>query len=453
MNNIYLKQKKFFQSGFTLEYNNRIEYLKKLKRVIIKNEKRIEDCLKKDLGKSSVEAYMTEIGLTLEDISFQIKNMKKNCSKIKVKTPMSQFPSKTFQVASPYGNVLIISPWNYPFLLSMQPLVGAIAAGNTVILKPSEYSVNTSNIMKEILSEVFSEDYVYTALGDSEVASKLLSLKFDYIFFTGGTSVGKIVYESAAKNLTPVTLELGGKSPVIIEKSAKIDLACKRIVFGKYLNCGQSCVAPDYILVDKSIVEEVKASLIKWIDVLFKDALNNNQYGNIINERHFKRLLSYLDNNEIIKGGKYSESSLKIEPTLIIPNSLDEPVMQNEIFGPILPIIVYDDKKQMYDILNKYPTPLACYIFTTNKDFMEEVIKSYSFGGGCINDTIIHLAITGLPFGGVGSSGIGQYHGQKSFETFSHYKSIVNKSNRLDINVRYTPYNDKKEKMIKKLLH
>lgn len=449
MNEILEKQKAFYQSGKTLTYDFRLEALKKYKVSLLKYETKILDALNKDLNKSSTESYMTEFGLVLSDLNYQIKHLKKFMKKRRVKTPLAQFKGVSFETPHPYGNTLIISPWNYPILLSLEPLTGAIAAGNTVILKPSEYSPYTSAVIKEMLDETFSSEYVSTILGDYLVADALLKETWDYIFFTGGTRVGKIVYEAASKNLTPVTLELGGKSPVIVDKTANINIAAKRLVFGKFVNCGQTCVAPDYILVDNKVKKPLIEALIKWIDVLYKDALTNKDYGKIINTKHFNRLLGYLQNEDIIYGGKSDEASLKIEPTLVNITNFKSDLMTNEIFGPILPIYGYDDIFEAYQIIDNYKNPLALYLFTSSKAVEKEVLTRVQFGGGCINDTIIHLASNTLGFGGVGNSGIGAYHGKLSFSTFSHYRSIVKKATWLDLPFRYTPYTKLKEKAIR----
>lgn len=446
-------QKKFFKTGETRHFSFRKETLVKLKEGIIEFQGKIEEALYNDLGKSSSESYMTEIGMVLEDITFQIKHLKRWMKKKKVKTPMAQFKARSYQIAVPYGNTLIISPWNYPFLLSIQPLVGAIAAGNTVLLKPSEYSVYTSEVINTLIQKVFKPEHVSCVLGDYRISSEVLNYKFDYIFFTGGTKIGKLIYEAASSNLTPVTLELGGKSPTIVDETAKIDLAAKRIVFGKFLNCGQTCVAPDYVVVQNSCKDKLIASLKKWLSILYADPLSNEKYGRIINEQHFNRLLSYLENQSIVYGGSYDRGKLKIEPTILVDVNLSSTIMEDEIFGPILPIISYSTKEELFFILGMNPQPLALYLFTTDKKFEDEVISKISFGGGCVNDTIIHLATTNLPFGGVGNSGIGAYHGRASFRVFSHYKSIVKKANWPDLPIRYSPYSRRKDKIIRFFMH
>jgi aldehyde dehydrogenase (NAD+) len=441
------EQRNYFASGRTLDVNTRLKYLKKLKLAIKENENLICSALEADLGKCRGEAYMAEIGMVLEDLSCHIKHLKSWAKRKKRPSPLAQFPSTSYQLPSPYGCTLIISPWNYPFLLSIQPLVGAIGAGNTAILKPSRFSKNTSEAMKKVIESVFPEAYV--AVNFEEGASEeLLKYKFDYIFFTGGERVGRSVYQSASKFLTPVTLELGGKSPAIVDDTARIDLTAKRIAFGKFLNVGQTCVAPDYAVVHESVADEFVKALKKWIEKLFPNALENNQYGKIISEKHFNRVSGLIDGN-IYLGGRYTRDTRKIEPTIIYPASLSDKAMQEEIFGPILPVLTYSTNEELFKILSAHPTPLALYLFTSSKKMEKEILQKMSFGGGCVNDTIIHLASTAIPFGGVGTSGMGSYHGRKSFETFSHYKSILKKSNYIDLPIRYTPYTKLKDTLIR----
>lgn len=452
MLSILEKQRVFFKSGKTINYQFRLSALKKLRETIINEQSTIIKALQLDLNKSETESYMTEIGLVISDLNYQIKHLKKNMKNKMVKTPLAQFKSKSFTSPYPYGNVLIISPWNYPILLTLEPLAGAIAAGNTVIIKPSEDSPNCSKIIKEIISNCFPNEYVAVIEGDYKVASSLLKEKWDYIFFTGSTNIGKIVYQAASQNLTPVTLELGGKSPVIVEKTAKLDLAAKRIVFGKFINCGQTCVAPDYVLIDAEIKDKFIEYLIKYIKILYPNYLTNTDYGKIINEKHFYRLLNYLNEVSIIYGGQNNVDNLKLEPTIVEVTNLDKKIMSEEIFGPILPIYAYQNLNEIYDLIVKNSEPLALYLFTENKAVQSEILNNIQFGGGCINDTIIHLATNNLGFGGIGKSGIGSYHGKLSFNTFSHYRSIVKKATYLDLPFRYTPYTKFKNKLIKLFL-
>ncbi len=444
------KQRKFYSSNISKDLKFRIQNLKLLKSIIIKYEKEIQEALRLDLGKSETEAYMTEIGMVLDEIKYNIKHLAKWAKKKYVSTPLSQFPARSYRIPEPRGLVLIISPWNYPFLLSIQPLIGAIAAGNCVIIKPSEYSVNTSKLLKKILTEIYSEAYVTVVLGEKEVAQELLKEKFDYIFYTGSTKIGKIVMEAAAKNLTPVTLELGGKSPCIVDEKCNVELAAKRIAYGKILNSGQTCVAPDYVFVHQNVKEQFLNCLIKYLkNFLGENALNNSDYPKIINEMQFNRIISLIDKEHVIYGGGYNRNILKIEPTILTIKDMTSKVMQEEIFGPILPIIGYNNLDYIINYININPKPLALYLFTNNKKIEKRILKEVSYGGGCINDTIIHLANKRLGFGGVGNSGIGEYHGKFSFDTFSHYKSIIKKSNHIDLPVRYHPYSKVKEKLIR----
>lgn len=445
--------RKFFSSGKTLDVNFRKQKLKQLKAEIIKNEKEIFKALETDLGKSSTEAYMSEVGLVLSEIDCCIKHLKKWAKPKKVRSPLAQFPSKSYILSEPLGVVLIMSPWNYPFMLTLNPLIGAIGAGNCAIVKPSRYSGATSDVIKKILNNVFSEDYVLVVLGGREQNQMLLDLKVDYIFFTGGVNVGKTVASKAAVNLTPTTLELGGKSPCIIDKSANIKLAAKRVVFGKFLNCGQTCIAPDYILVHESVKDQFIEFAKNEIQAIFgKNPLENNLYGKIINEKHFDRLMGLIDKSKVAFGGNGDRRELKIEPTILNDVSLSDACMGEEIFGPIMPILTYKTLDQAKEIIKTYAKPLALYVFSNDKNFVSDVLNTISYGGGCVNDTIIHIASTKLPFGGVGESGMGHYHGKFSFDTFSHKKSIVKKSVVIDLPIRYQPYTKTKDSLIRKFL-
>lgn len=444
------KQRAFFMSQKTKNVNFRIEQLKKLREIIKQKENEICKALELDLGKSNTESYMTEIGMVLEDLRYVIKHTKKWTKKEYHIAPLAQFPSTSFRIAEPYGLTLIISPWNYPFLLTIQPLVGAISAGNCAIIKPSEYSQYTSKIIKDIIEEVFNEEYVAVILGEKEVAEKLLKNKFDYIFYTGSTRVGKIVMESAAKNLTPVTLELGGKSPCIIDKNSNVKLAAKRIIFGKLLNCGQTCVAPDYVFVQKEVKQEFINYCKEYIEKFIGSNWNENkEYPKIINKRQFDRMIELIEKEDIAYGGSFDEKTLKIQPTLLDNKSFESKAMQEEIFGPILPIIEYIDLEEPIKYINENNKPLALYIFTNSKRVENRILKEVSYGGGCINDTIIHLASSKLGFGGIGYSGMGEYHGKYSFKTFSHYKSIINKSTLIDLPMRYHPFKKINDRLIR----
>ena len=450
MHNILEKQKKFFKSGKTLDINLRIEYLKKLKKVIKDNEIAIFEVLNKDLGKSETEAYMCEVGLTLDEISYMIKNIKKFAKEKIVPTPLTNFHSKSIIKLVPRGNVLIMSPWNYPFLLTMEPLVDAISAGNTVILKPSAYSKFTSDIVSKIIKDVFPEEYVAVVKGGREENKQLLSYKYDYIFFTGSQSVGKEVLRSASEHLTPVALELGGKSPCIIDKTANIDLSAKRIVFGKFLNCGQTCVAPDYILCEESIKQElIKAIKKETIKQFGENPIENSNYGKIINEKHFNRVRNLIDFDKTIIGGKTNPETLKIEPTVLDNITWADNVMKEEIFGPVLPILTFKTINEVVETVENHSHPLALYVFSTNKKNIKEITEHCRYGGGCINDVVVHLATPEMPFGGFGESGMGSYHGKFGFETFSHRKSTLDKKLWLDLPMRYQPYKNFYNKLLR----
>lgn len=450
--NLYM-QKAFFTSGTTQNIKFRKESLKKLYTTITNKKDAIEEALNKDLGKSSMEGFMCEVGLVIEEIKFMIKHLKSFSKEKKVPTPITNFHSVSKIKPSPYGVCLIMSPWNYPFLLTMTPLVDALAAGNTAFVKPSAYSPNTSNIIKEILEETFSPEYVSVVTGGREENEYLLSQKFNYIFFTGSKDVGKLVMQKASENLIPVTLELGGKSPCIVDEAANIKLAAKRIVFGKFLNCGQTCVAPDYILCHKSVKDELVAELKKQIQLQFgTNPLENKNYGKIINKKHFERLLGLINKEKVVHGGNSNEATLQIEPTIMDNVSFEDSVMLEEIFGPIMPIVTYSYLDVAIDSINTKDSPLALYIFTSKKEVANKVTEQCTFGGCCVNDTVMHLVSTHLPFGGVGESGMGSYHGKFGFDTFSHNKSILDKKTWIDLPMRYQPYQEKFEKLIRFIL-
>ena len=438
------EQRKFFLSGETLPIKFRKQMLKKLYASVVFHKEEILSALTSDLGKSDFEGFMCEVGLSLTEISYMIKNVKKFAKEKTVVTPLAQFASRSYKKPCPYGNTLIMSPWNYPFLLSIEPLANAIAAGNTAILKPSAYSPATSKIIKKILSECFEKKFVAVVTGGRQENAALLEQKFDFVFFTGSQAVGKEVLRHTAENLTPAILELGGKSPCIIDSSAKIRLAAKRVVFGKYLNCGQTCVAPDYILCHKDIkdefVKEVKIQIEKQYG---KNPLENSDYGKIINQKHFERVSSLINAEKVVHGGKTNPQTQQIEPTVLDNVTWDDAVMQEEIFGPIMPILTYENLDQVIADLQKKQKPLALYFFSQNKKNIKAVTEKVSYGGGCINDTIIHLATSEMGFGGVGESGMGSYHGKTGFDAFSHTKSIVDKKTWMDLPMRYQPYDRK----------
>ena len=434
------KQRLFFKSGATLDIKFRKNALKRLKAAIIKYENEINAALKADLGKNDFESYMCEIGLTLSEITYMLHNIDRLSAVKRVKTPIAQFVAKSYIKPSPYGNVLIISPWNYPFLLAIEPLIDALAAGNTAVIKPGEFSPNTSEVIKKIIDECFDEKYAAVVLGGIDESTALLELKFDCIFYTGSGNVGKIVLKKAAEHLTPVTLELGGKSPCIVDASADLHLAARRIVFGKFLNCGQTCVAPDYVYCDKKIKDALIAEICEQIVCQYgENPLNDEDYGKIINKKHFNRINSLIDEKKVIYGGKSDINHLKIEPTVMDSVTFSDPVMGEEILGPVLPIITFENIKEAAEQISSRPKPLALYIFSTDKKNIDYVADRCNFGGGCINDTLMQLASPYLPFGGVGESGMGAYHGQFGFNTFSHNKSILNKRLKPDLAMRYRP--------------
>lgn len=442
-------QRAYFNTGNTLPVPKRILALKKLKAAILHYQPQIEIALQKDLGKSAFESYMCEIGMTLSEIDYMLKHIHSYAKEQHVHTPLAQFPSKSYRKPSPYGVVLIMSPWNYPFLLTLDPLINAIAAGNTVVLKPSAYSSHTTAIIEKLITNCFPPKYIAVVTGGRAENTSLLEEHFDYIFFTGSPAVGKEVMRYASNHLTPVTLELGGKSPCIVEKSADLKLAAKRIVFGKYLNCGQTCVAPDYIYCDARIKDDLVAEIRKQIILQFgKDPLDNPNYGKIINDKHFHRLLGLIDPTKVVTGGSFIEKTLRIEPTVLDDVSFSDAVMQEEIFGPILPVLTYSSLDYAIEKINSMPHPLAFYLFTSERKIAKKVTTCCGFGGGCINDTIIHLATSEMGFGGFGESGMGSYHGKEGFQTFTHYKSIVNKKTWLDLPMRYQPYTAFHNKLI-----
>ena len=446
INLIFKNQKEFFESGKTINVDYRIKNLKKLNDIIKKNEDKILNELKKDLGKSNFEGYVTEVGILYDDINFHIKNVKKWSSEEKRKSPIVYYPSKSYIYKEPYGVTLIIGPFNYPFQLVIAPLIGAISAGNTAIIKPSENSRNIALLLEKLINENFPEGYlrVVNPLGGKETVSLLLDKPFDYIFFTGSVRVGKLVMQKAAQHLTPVTLELGGKSPCIVDSDAKLKLAAKRIVWGKFLNAGQTCVAPDYLCVHKSVKDELLKLIINEIRVQFGENVRNSEdYPRIVNKSSLERLSGYLNDGKIYYGGNIDEDNLYMEPTLIIKPDLNSPLMSDEIFGPILPILVYEDLDNVIKFINHREKPLALYYFSESKKKIKYVLTSTTTGGVTINDTIIHVANPNLPFGGVGNSGVGKYHGKESFETFTHNKSVMKRGTFIEFNIRFAPYKNK----------
>ncbi len=447
------RQRAFFLSGATLPIAFRKEMLRKLYAAVKANEKEIEKALHADLGKSAFEGFMCETGMVLSEISYMLRHTARFAKEKTVRTPMAQFASRSYTKPVPYGNVLIMSPWNYPLLLTLSPLANAMAAGNTALLKPSAYSPATSALVEKIILETFPQEYIAVITGGRRENAALLEKKFDFIFFTGSSSVGKEVLRHAAEHLTPAVLELGGKSPCIVDSSAKIKLAARRIVFGKFLNCGQTCVAPDYILCEASVKDELLAEIKKQIQLQYgKEPLVNPDYGKIVNEKHFERVRSLIAPEKVIFGGNLCPEALKIEPTVLDGVTWDDAVMKEEIFGPVLPILTFEKFSEIFELLADKPKPLALYLFSETKCHIRAVTERLTYGGGCINDCIVHLATSEMGFGGVGESGMGAYHGKTGFDTFSHTKSIMDKKTWLDLPMRYEPYSPKHSKTLHKFL-
>ena len=448
INAIVEKQRGYYASGATLPVEHRIEALKKLRQALLDNEQAIAAALKQDLGKAAEESYMCETGLVISEISYLLRHIRRFSREKTVATPLAQFASRSYRKPMPYGVALIMSPWNYPVLLTLDPLVDALAAGNTAIIKPSAYSPATSELLQKLVGDIFPPEYVTVVTGGREENNYLLDEKFDCIFFTGSKSVGKMVMEKAAKHLTTVTLELGGKSPCIVHADADLKLAARRIVFGKYLNCGQTCVAPDYILCHESI----KDRFVECVKEEIKRQYGKAEYGKIINRKHFDRVCSLIDPAKVVVGGNSDPDTLQIEPTVMDNVTWEDAVMQEEIFGPIMPVLTYTSIDQVIELVNGRDKPLALYIFAKDKSVIRKVTGRCAYGGGCVNDVVIHLATSSMGFGGVGESGMGSYHGKIGFDTFTHYKSIVDKKTWLDLPMRYQPYSKLYDKMIRMFL-
>ncbi len=453
MEHLFRLQKKYFDNGHTASIGNRIANLKKLRSVIQKSEIELSRALNIDLNKSEFESYASEIGFVLEEIRYHIKNLNGWVKRQYTSTPISNFPATSYTISEPLGNVLIIAPWNYPVQLLLTPLIGAISAGNTAILKPSEISSATSSVLEKIINDNFEPDFLRVIEGDAATTQSLLKLDFNHIFFTGSSEVGRIIMQAAADRLIPITLELSGKSPCIVDKDINLKLAAKRIVWGKLINSGQSCIAPDYILVNAQIkdefIDEIKKSFIGFYG---EDASLNNDYPRIISKANVERLASLIENTDILYGGSYDADSRYFEPTIINDANMDMPIMQQEIFGPIIPIISYDDIDDAISKIKSLPKPLALYIFTNCRRKQNHILENTSAGGVTINDTMMHIANNKIPFGGVGNSGIGKYHGKYSFDIFSNQKSVVNKGTWLDIPIRYAPYTKSKLRIIRWLM-
>ena len=448
------KQKEFFKTGKPIDINYRKKALIKLRDAVDKYEEKILYALKLDLGKSEFEGYETELGIVKSELKNTIKNLEKWSKPKKVRASIMNPFSDNRIYNQPYGVCLILSPWNYPFQLALMPLIGSIAAGNTSILKLSEISSFTSGIVREIIEEIFDEEYIAVFSGEADEAINLIESDVDFIFYTGNPKIGVSVAESAGRRLIPCVLELGGKSPCIIDRKADLDNAAKKIVWGKFMNAGQTCVAPDYIIADRLVFLELRDKLVHYIKEFYgENPIESDDYPKIINKKNFDRILNLIEGKRLIFGGKYDDDSLKIEPTILEVSSMDEKIMQEEIFGPIIPIIIYKNKSEIFEIIDKNKNPLALYLFTDNNSFEKEIIEKVSFGGGCVNDTIIHCTSEGLPFGGIGRSGIGNYHGKASFDAFSHKKSVVKSKKFADISMKYPPFNEKKLELIKKVFN
>lgn len=448
---VVARQRAYFETGATKPLKARLEALRKLQNALRENETKLAGALMADLNKSPGESYMTEIGMVLEEVRYAIRHLRGWMKTRGVPTPLAHFHAKSFMVPEPYGLALVISPWNYPVQLSLSPVVGAIAAGNCVVLKPSAYAPATSHALAELLGSIYDPGYVTVIEGGREQNQALLTEKFDYIFFTGSVEVGRHVMECAARNLTPVSLELGGKSPVIVDETANLKTAAARVAFGKILNAGQTCVAPDYVLVQNSVKDAFLKELKAAMQACFP-AYDECDLPHIVNAKHFERLMGLMKSGTVYFGGQADPETRHMSPAILNNVSPDDPVMQEEIFGPILPVLGFDTLNDAIAFVNARPHPLALYLFTASRQTEKTVLERVPFGGGCVNDTIVHLANPGMGFGGVGESGMGSYHGKQSFDTFTHYKSILKKFNWLDLNMRYHPYNKTKEKMVRMLV-
>lgn len=446
------KQRAYFDTGVTLGLKFRLEALKSLLDAMIVSEARLKEALYADLGKGSCEAYITEIGLCRDELRFLIRHLPRWVRSRRVPTPLAQFAAKSFVVPEPYGNALIISPWNYPVLLSVEPLAGAVAAGNTVVLKPSNYSPNVSAVLADIMAELFPPEFVSVVTGGREANADLLEQRFNYIFFTGSVAVGKVVMEAAAKHLTPLSLELGGKSPVIVDETANIPLTAKRLAFGKFINAGQTCVAPDYVYVHTSVKARLAGELKRVIPEYYPGGADDKLLPRIVSEKHFDRLIRLMAGETVLIGGQARRDTLKIAPTVLDNITRQSLVMGEEIFGPILPLLEYTDLDAVIRDIKAHPKPLALYLFSENKAVQKRVLREVPFGGGCINDTLMHIATPHMGFGGVGESGMGAYHGKHSFDTFTHYKSIMDKKTWVDVPLRYAPLNASREKILRRFL-
>ncbi len=470
------RQKDFFRSGATLDPDFRIRHLKALYEAIQTHLEEIHQGLKLDLGKSRSESYMCETGLVLSELSYMIKHGKRFSKPRRVPTPLAQSVSRSYRIPSPYGTVLVMNPWNYPFLLSMDPLIDALAAGNTAVLKTSSYSPHTNEAIRTVIESVFPREYVAVVFGGSLENTALIEAPFDYVFFTGSKRVGRLVYEKAAAHLTPVTLELGGKSPCIVDETADLPLAARRIVWGKFLNLGQTCVAPDYIFCAEAVHDRLLEEIRKQIELQFgKEPLKNPDYGKMINEKHYNRVCGLIDAagghektadripsdvpgtqggaDKIFLGGQRNPATLQIAPTVLDHVTFEDAVMLEEIFGPVLPVLTYRSEQEIVDYVTGQDAPLAFYLFSSDRKRIRRLTEGIGFGGGCVNDVVIHLATSHMPFGGFRESGMGSYHGKTGFDTFTHYKSMVDKKTFLDLPMRYQPFRPLYDKIVKLFLH
>ncbi|WP_409293328.1 aldehyde dehydrogenase [Peribacillus sp. SCS-37] len=435
---VFNKQRELFNAQNTKSLHFRMDQLVRLKKVLKDHEHEIFTALYTDLNKSETEAYMTELGILYSEIDFTLRNLKKWMKAKRVRTPVTHNGSRGYIMPEPYGTALIIAPWNYPVQLALSPLIGSMAAGNTSIIKPSELTPQVSAVLKKMIGDAFPEHYIAVIEGGVETSKALLERKLDYIFFTGSVRVGKAVMEAASRNLIPVTLELGGKSPCIVAPDADLKLAAKRIVFGKYTNAGQTCIAPDYLFVHRDIKEQLLKNMVSVIREFYgENPISSDKYGKIVNTAHFNRMVSYLGQGRILAGGRYDKDSRRMEPSLLGNVSWDSPVMQQEIFGPVFPVLEFDSLDEVILEVNKRPKPLALYLFTSDRDTESKIMDSISFGGGCVNDTLMQIATPYLPFGGVGESGMGSYHGASSFHTFTHYKSVLKQTSLFDFSFKY----------------
>lgn len=447
------KQRKYFLSGATLSYASRMEALERIRLALDKYEKKLCDALYQDLHKSAFESRMAEIGMTRAELNYCRKHLAGWMRREHVKTSLANFHAKSFTIAEPYGVTLVMAPWNYPVMLCLEPLINAVAAGNCVILKPSAYAPHVSAVLAEMLKDCFSPEHVAVVEGGRAENNALLEQRFDHIFFTGSTAVGKVVLEKAARHVTPVTLELGGKSPCIVDRTANIKLAARRIVFGKILNSGQTCVAPDYLIVHPDVKEALFEAMKKeLVTMLGEKPLASEEYPRMVNGKHYERVMGLIKGEHVVVGGYGNPDTLQIAPTILDEVTLNSPVMREEIFGPVLPALTFETREELLEIIRHFEKPLACYLFTTDKGMERWLLTHVAFGGGCINDTIVHLATSEMGFGGVGGSGMGSYHGRAGFETFSHRKSVIKKYNWIDLPMRYHPYAEWKDAIIRRVM-